>query len=69
MKTASPPKLLTPQQAHAGFLARGENVSEFARQHGLRPTTVFQVLYGRKKGMRGDAYRAAVLLGIRRGQV
>lgn len=48
---------------------RGETVASFARQHSLDPPTVYQVLAGKKKGRRGEAHRAAVLLGIKDGVV
>lgn len=61
--------LLTPAQAKERMEKRGETVVAFARQHSLDPPTVYQVLSGQKKGRRGEAHRAAVLLGIKDGVV
>lgn len=47
----------------------GLSIADFARQHGLRYETVYQVLTGQKKGRRGDAHRAAVLLGVKNGVI
>lgn len=42
------------------------SVKQFALQYGLHPSTVYAVLNGQKKCLRGDAHRAAVLLGIKK---
>jgi gp16 family phage-associated protein len=57
----------TPAQAKADLDRRGIPIAAFARKHGLHYGTVCQVLTGAKKGRRGEAHRAAVLLGIKRG--
>lgn len=44
-------------------------VKQFAAEHGLDQFTTYQVLAGTKKGKRGEAHRAAVLLGIKDGVV
>lgn len=57
----------TPAEAKADLDRRGIAIAAFARTHGLHYGTVCQVLTGAKKGRRGEAHRAAVLLGIKRG--
>lgn len=42
---------------------------DFAKKNGLHPSTVYAVLNGQKKCLRGEAHRAAVLLGIKEGTV
>jgi gp16 family phage-associated protein len=64
-----PPALLTADQARESLSERGISIAEFARQNGLSYGTVYQVLSGLKKGRFGDAHRAAVLLGMKRGVV
>ncbi|MBS7660532.1 DNA-binding protein [Pseudomonas lalucatii] len=59
----------TPAQAKAWLAAQGKSVKEFANENGLDPATTYQVLAGTKKGRRGEAHRAAVLLGIKEGVV
>ncbi|MCF3193214.1 DNA-binding protein [Pseudomonas bubulae] len=41
----------------------------WAEQHRFNPSTVYAVLNGQKKCLRGEAHRAAVLLGIKDGAV
>ncbi|TGR41854.1 DNA-binding protein [Mesorhizobium sp. M00.F.Ca.ET.151.01.1.1] len=59
----------TGEQARLELGARGESVAAFARRHGLSVSTVHQVLGGRSKAKRGEAHRAAVLLGMKIGTI
>ncbi len=61
--------LLTPEQARAALDRRGKSIAEFSREHDLNKNLVSDLLNGRKKGRRGEAHRAAVLLGIKDGVV
>ena len=46
---------------------QGLSIKEWAEQHALNPSTVYAVLNGQKKCLRGESHRAAVLLGIKEG--
>lgn len=46
----------------------GLSAKEWAQQNGLTPSTVYAVLNGQKKCLRGESHRAAVLLGIKDGE-
>lgn len=48
---------------------KGISVAEWARRNGVDLRTTYQVLYGTKKGRRGEAHRVAVLLGIKEGEI
>jgi gp16 family phage-associated protein len=61
--------LLTPEQARAALDREGQSIAAFARIHGLNKNLVSDLLNGRKKGKRGQAHKAAVLLGIKEGVV
>jgi gp16 family phage-associated protein len=61
--------LLTPEQARAALDREGKSIADFARQNDLNKNLVSDLLNGRKKGKRGEAHRAAVLLGIKDGVV
>lgn len=61
------PATRTPKQAKEWLAKQGKTVQEFAREHSLDPFTCYQVLSGKKKGVRGESHRAAVLLGIKEG--
>lgn len=47
----------------------GLTAKEWAEQNDLTPSTVYAVLNGQKKWLRGLSHRAAVLLGIKAGEV
>lgn len=47
----------------------GLTAKEWAEQHDITPSTVYAVLNGQQKCLRGEAHRAAVLLGIKEGVV
>ncbi len=61
--------LKTREQARVALEEQGISIAEFARTHGLTYPTVYQVLNGQKKGRRGAAHKAAVLLGMKNGVV
>jgi gp16 family phage-associated protein len=60
---------ITRDQARKELDRRGISIAEFSRAHGLNPNLVSDLLAGRKKGLRGEAHRAAVLLGIKEGVI
>ena len=55
------------EQIKRNFEFRGANVAVWARSHGFTPQAVYDVLNGRNLGKRGEAYRVAVALGLRKG--
>lgn len=70
MAQGTPKPIRTPEEVRAEFDRLGMTVADFARRHGFRnPGIVYQVLSGEKKGRRGEAHRAAVLLGLKQGIV
>lgn len=63
------PATVTPEQAREDLDRRGISIAEFSRKHGLNKNLVSDLLNGRIKGRRGEAHRAAVLLGIKDGVI
>lgn len=63
------PAPLTPEQARAALDREGVSIAEFCRKNELNRNLVSDLLNGRKKGRRGEAHRAAVLLGIKDGVI
>ncbi|VVO92158.1 hypothetical protein PS870_02376 [Pseudomonas fluorescens] len=63
------PATLTPEQAREALDRKGMSIAEFCRIHSLNNNLVSDLLNGRKKGRRGEAHRAAVLLGIKDGVI
>ena len=63
------PATVTPEQAREALDRKGMSIAEFSRIHSLNNNLVSDLLNGRKKGRRGEAHRAAVLLGIKDGVI
>lgn len=63
------PGLLTPEQARSKLDRAGISIADFCRTHSLNKNLVSDLLNGRKKGRRGESHRAAVLLGIKQGEI
>jgi gp16 family phage-associated protein len=63
------PAPVTPEQARATLDRKGMSIAEFCRIHDLNKNLVSDLLNGRRKGRRGEAHRAAVLLGIKDGVI
>lgn len=61
------PAPFTCEQARAALGREGVSMAEFSRYFGLNKNLVSDLLNGRKKGLRGEAHRAAVLLRIKEG--
>ena len=57
------------QQAREALEKRGQTAKNFAALHNLNPSTVYAVLSGQSLCRRGEAHRAAVLLGIKDGVI
>ncbi|MNJ29603.1 hypothetical protein D3C77_241760 [compost metagenome] len=56
------------QEARARLARQGISAKEWAERNDLSVSTVYAVLNGQKKCLRGEAHRAAVLLGIKGGE-
>lgn len=62
-------RLRTPEEVKADFARKGISLSAWARQNGIHPKQVHDVLSGRTRGKYGDAHKIAVLLGIKDGEI
>ena len=61
-------KIRTPDEVRREFRHRGISIASWARENGISPRHVYDVLGGRNKGLFGESHRAAVLLGIKDGE-
>lgn len=61
--------LRTPEEVRAEFQRKGVSIASWATANNLNVNMVFEVLSGRKKGIRGQAHKIAVLLGLKEGEV
>ncbi|WP_342766938.1 DNA-binding protein [Trinickia fusca] len=55
----------TREEVRDAFASHGVTVVEWAHAHGFNPDSVYAVLLGRTRGVRGEAHRIAVALGIK----
>ena len=44
-------------------------IAVLARKYGLSARTVYDVLAGRNRGRYGEAHKAAVILGLKEGEI
>ena len=62
-------KLRTREEVLADFARKGQSVRGWAIAHGQSPGVVLGVLRGRYTGRIGASHKAAVLLGIKEGEI
>ncbi|WP_316867819.1 helix-turn-helix domain-containing protein [Ralstonia mannitolilytica] len=60
-------RVRTIEEARRDLERRGKSIKQFAREIGVSERIVYGLLQGRFIGRRGQAHRAAVLLGIKDG--
>lgn len=59
----------TSEDVRREFQRKGISISEWATANGFSTNLVFEVLAGRKKGVRGQSHKIAVKLGLKRGEI
>ncbi|MFZ5659171.1 MAG: DNA-binding protein [Pseudomonadota bacterium] len=59
----------TKEEVLAEFQRKGIAVAAWATAHGFNTNLVWEVLAGRKKGVRGQSHKIAVMLGLKEGEV
>lgn len=62
-------QLRTREEVLAAFERKGLSISAWAKSHGLPPAVVIGVLRGTRKDRIGQGHKAAVLLGLKEGEV
>lgn len=62
-------KIKSLKEVRSEFAASGVSLASWAKEHGLRPDVVYDIVSGRRAGKRGQAHRAAVLLGLKAGTI
>lgn len=58
----------TAREVKAEMALKGLALSEWARLHGFKPRTVYAVVYGQRKALRGIGHDIAVALGMKEGK-
>ena len=62
-------KLRTPDQAREELRRKGVVIKRWADANEIPRSIAYGVIYGRLKGAYGHAHKAAVLLGIKDGDI
>ena len=62
-------KVLSLNEARDAFHRSGKSVVDFAREHGFCAGLVYEVLNGKRRCLRGQSHKIAVLLGIKNGVI
>lgn len=62
-------QLKTREDVLADFASKGISISKWSKDHGLPPSVVYGVLNDRRKARIGVSHKAAVLLGIKHGEI
>jgi len=69
MKGVQVMNVKTAEEVKADLYRRGKSVRGVAREIGVSERIVWELLRGRIKGRRGQAHKAAVLLGMKDGVI
>lgn len=69
MRAQTSRKVRTPQQVREEFERKGLSIARWSLIKGFNPNAVSDLLNGRKKGVRGEAHKIAVELGLKAGEI
>lgn len=61
--------LRTSEDVRKEFNRKGISIASWASANGFETNLVFEVLSGRKKGIRGQSHKIAVKLGLKQGEI
>lgn len=61
--------MITPEQFKQDLLAKGQTISQWARDHGYTPRQASLVLNGQVKGRYGISHEIAVNMGLKEGTI
>ncbi|MDR1349793.1 MAG: DNA-binding protein [Zoogloeaceae bacterium] len=61
--------LSTPAEVRARFIHQGLSQAEWARKHGVSKVLLCNILHGKRKCLREESHRIAVLLGLKDGEI
>lgn len=59
----------TAKEIKEELARKGLTIADLAREYGLRLPVVYDLLNGKRYGTRGECYRAAVILGLKEGEL
>lgn len=59
----------TAKEIKEELARKGETILNLAQEHNLKVQIVYDLLNGRLAGARGESHRAAVILGLKEGEL
>lgn len=59
----------TAKEIKKELARKGETILNLAQEHNLKVRIVYDLLNGRLAGARGESHRAAVILGLKEGEL
>ena len=59
----------TAKEIREELARKGLTIADLARKHNLRLPVVYDLFNGRCYGTRGESHRAAVILGLKEGEL
>lgn len=64
-----PTSLKTIEEVLNEFAIKGISISQWAKERNLPPSVVYGVLHGKRRARIGKSHKAAVLLGLKHGEI
>lgn len=62
-------QLKTREEVLEDFARKGISIAKWAKDHGLHPAVVHGVLKNKRQARIGQSHKAAVMLGIKEGEI
>lgn len=59
----------TIEEVKKEFDRKGMSFGAWAKERGIRPGVVYDLISGRQVGRRGQSHKVAVMLGLKEGEV
>ena len=59
----------TAKEIKEELARKGRSITDLAQEYDLKVNTVYDLLNGRLAGTRGESHRAAVILGLKKGEL
>jgi gp16 family phage-associated protein len=61
--------LKTAEEVLSEFASKGISIAHWAKERNLPPSVVYGVLKGNRKARIGKSHKAAVMLGLKHGEI
>jgi|CXWL01.1.fsa_nt_gi gp16 family phage-associated protein len=68
-ESTKPVRPCSRQDVKRELIKKGIPIATWAKENGINPTVAYALLNSKTKGNRGQAHQAAVLLGLKEGEI